>query len=420
MKNFFKNLFKMPLATYKCSTIWTLVFSMLFLSGGITTIATQVNTNKDVFNIVETKTGRIDGNFDIRSSVGLNNGFTQEHLRIFKYDASAPSGSRFTEVLDFRENELITSGDAGDRLYFGVNVDGDAVKIWGIYSLVTVAKSSEKLIAKYYSINADDLVEFQYVNLIGDCLNQNNKKIWEFTFKDYISFNKNISADWKGNNNVLDKIPNTGDNRHWLIFENPVGGVATPARLSGLAYRGSGISTLDCNQQKILWGLSKLKKSIRIPFIDFWDGGIPQLATIPITSTSSQSVHKLRSALGDKLHRTISLPYGIDTSMPIEMCISYSASTTINPVVLDLNIYYVDRDGGLISATQSSQRIVTKNVIANNGILNTAILLDDLDISNTLENYTIFVEIKRTDSNGGDFYPIDFFVDYYSYKMGKF
>lgn len=401
-----------------CSLFWTSFFiliGLIFYQGH----STQINTEKDKFNIIETTTGSITGTPEIRGSVGLELGFSQEGLKIFLQDVSAPSGSQFIEITDF-DNEFQILADAGDRIYFGVNIE-TAIRPYGIKAQATVAKSSETLIAKYYSIVADDLVETNYVVLVGDCLDQNNNKLWEVTRDEWISVPRNIHADWAANDNVLDKIPNTGDLRYWYILEVPPGGLATPARIRDVAWRGSGISKLDCNNQDILWGLAKLKKSIRVPFIDFWDGGIPVTTVIPITNTLSQTVHILRSGQNDVLHRTLSFPYGIDTSMPAEICISFTSNQAINTADIELDIYITDRNGGLLGLVQTSDLIVTKNInVSGTYSLQTSILASNIDISNVLENYTLFVQITRTDGNGGQFYPIDFFFDFYKYKMGKF
>ena len=416
MKNFFKNLFKMPLATYKCSTVWIIAIFSLLLSGGITTIATQLNTTVDRFDIVETRTGSIIGDIGSRSSVGLENGFTQEGLKIWKLDASAPSGSRFTEITNFN-SEIITSGDAGDRLYFS---GPQGIKTWAIKTLCTVAKTStEKYIAKYYSINADDLIPVDWMSMNDTCIRQNSKNLWRITNEQYITLNEQIDSDWLGTDNILDKIPNTGESRYWLILEVPPGGISTPPRITNIMYRSNGIARLKCNWD-VFFGISRVRVSQKIPAIDFWDGGIPNTATLNITSTAIQTVHKLRNALGDSIHGPYSFPFGIDTSTPITIALSYSSSTAINTADIQIDLYTASHINGTIGVGVTSDRIITRNiVIPSAGKVGSVILIDDYSIDDFLEADIMFIQITRTDSNGGDFYPIEFFINYNIFKIGK-
>jgi len=370
------------------------------------------------FTNAEIANSSIIGSREVKSTSGLNNsGFLQEDLRIFKYDASAVSGSRFTEVTDL-ENEFEMLADAGDRLYFGAP---QGVKTWAIYALPTVAKTTEKLIGKYYSILADDLVTVNYVSMTGNCLEQNNKNLFLQTNNQYVTFDKSIDADWAANDNITDKIPNTGDFRNWFILENPIGGVATPARLLNVGYRSNGTSQIDCNQQLIFWGTSRLEISQKIACVNFWDGGVPNIATLPITSTHTTKTHNLRNAQNDEIHYEWSLPYGIDTSSPMEFCLSYSASQAINTANIVLDVKTVSHTAGVIGAGQVSDRIVTKNLnIASSGKVETTTFMADYYISNFKEEDIIFIELQRTDANGGSFYPLELCINYPIYKIGKF
>jgi len=416
MKKFLKNIFTLPIATYKCSTVWIIAIFSLLLSGGITTIATQLNTTIDRFDIVETRTGSITGDVGSRSSVGLENGFTQEGLKIWKLDASAPSGSRFTEITDF-ETEIITSGDAGDRLYFS---GPQGVLTWAIKSLCTVAKTSpEKYLVKYWSITADDLVEVDWMSMNDTCIKQNAKNLWQITNDQYITISEKISNDWVGRNNILDKIPNTGESRYWLVLEVPPGGIATPPRINNVMFRSNGIATIRCNWD-VFFGVSRFKISHKIPAIDFWDGGIPNTATLNISSTAIQTVYKLRNALGDAIHAPYSFPFGIDTSTPIEIALSYSSSTAINTADIQIDLYTASHTDGNIGAGQTSDRIITRNItIPAGGKVGSVVLIDDYSIDDFLEADIMFIQITRTDSNGGDFYPLEFCINYTVFKMGK-
>jgi len=374
----------------------------------------------NVVENIEITGGQITGSTPASraSSGNNNNGFATQGLRVFKYIASDPSGSRFTEILNFDVTDFTMPTGAGDRLYFSAP---QGIKAWAIFALPLQAKSTETLIGKYWSATAGDLVEVDYMAMNGQCLDQSSKQIWEITNDDHFTINRNIDADWIGRDNILDKIPNTGDSRHWVILENPVGGIATPARLKSIAYRSNGVSQLDCNKQSIFWGTSRVKISHKMPAIEFWNGGIPNVKLLDITSTAMQSVHKLRSALGDTIKGPWSFPFGVDTSTPIEILLSYSASAPINTADLEINLKSVSHTNGNIGVSQTSDRIITKNInISATGKVESIVLIDDYSIADFLEADIIFIQLKRTDNNGGEFYPIEFCINYHAYKIGKF
>jgi hypothetical protein len=379
---------------------------------------TQLTKDKDIFNSTDTRIGSSTGRAGSRSSAGENNaGYITDDFKIFTYDASAPSGSRFTEITNF-EDELIVPSDAGDRIYFGAPFN---IKPWSIYTFTNIIKSAEKYICKYYSIVSDDLIPVSYMATSGDCYNQNNKSLWETSSQNHLFINKNIDADWAGKDNVLDKIPSTGVPRNWIALEVPVGGIATPARVRDFAYRDNGKAQIDCNQQDILFGITRVKISHKIPAISFWNGGTPNTQVISITSTLNQTVHNLRNALGDSIKAPYSFSFGIDTSTPIEIAMSYTSSQAINTADLELNLKTVSHTNGTIGACQLSDRIITKNI--NTSGINTVqsvVFLTDYDISNFKEADLMFIQLKRTDNNGGSFYPLEFCINYTAYKMGKF
>ena len=379
----------------------------------------QITKTTERLNDLEIVGGQIVGSTPAtRASSGAsNNGFTAEGLRVFFYDASAPSGSRFTEITDFT-TEFFTPTDAGDRIYFGAPQN---IKTWSVRAIPTIGKSPEKYIAKYYSILANDLVEVSWMSMNDQCIDQNDKDLWRISNEQYFTLNKNIDADWLARKGILDKIPDSGEFRYWSILEVPVGGIATPAKIKDVTYRSNGVSQLECNSQSVFWGNARVKVSDEIPAINFWDGGIPVTASLPITSTLIQTVHKLRNAANDAIHAPWSIPFGVDTSTPMEIYLSFSSSAAITTADIQLDLKAVSRTGGIIGAGESSDRIVTRNITTSGINANESILLiDDYDISNLLEGDLIFIQITRTDNNGGDFFPLDFFLNPTLYKIGKF
>jgi len=375
----------------------------------------QITKNIDKLNNVQIFGGQIVGRTPAsRASSGTsNNGFTAEDLRVFKYIAANPSGSRFVEVTDFT-TQWDTTGAAGDRLYFGA-----PYKTWAIKTLCTVAKTSEKYIAKYYSINADDLIPVSWMSMNDECLEQNSKNLWQITNDQYFTINKNINSDWLGTDNILDKIPNTGDSRYWNVLEVPVGGIATPAKIRDVVYRSNGVAKLECNSQNVYFGNARLKKSDKIPAIAFWNGGVPETASINITSTLKQTVHKLRNAADDAIHSPYALPFGIDTSTPMEIALTFAASQAINTGDIEIDLKGVSYLGGAIGTGETSDRIVTTNINIPDTNIKLVQLIADYDISNYKECDTIFVQLKRTDSNGGSFYPINAHFCCTLFKEGK-
>ena len=108
------------------------------------------------------------------------------------------------------------------------------------------------------------MISTSWVSMNDNCIEQNAKDLWTITNQQYFTINKNVDADWIGRDNILDKIPNTGEQRNWLVLEVPVGGIATPAKISQVAYRSNGVAKLECNTQDVYWGNARIKKSIKI------------------------------------------------------------------------------------------------------------------------------------------------------------
>jgi len=144
------------------------------------------------------------------------------------------------------------------------------------------------------------------------------------------------------------------------------------------------------------------------------------LGNIDISSTHSTNVHKLRSGQNDDIHYPFSLPFGIDTSSPIEIKLSYSANQAINTADLQLDLRMVSHTNGTVNNTQTSDRIVTQsqNIVAAEKV-ETVTFFTDYYVSDYLESDIMFIQLKRTDNNGGEVYPIELCINYPIYKIGK-
>jgi len=413
MKKLIKNIFKMPLATYKCSTVWIVFFSTLFLSAGFTTLATQLSTQIDRFNITETQQTTI-GDMSIKSTSGFNkNGFINTDFFVYKYDASAPSGSRFTEITDYGAIETLST-DAGDRLYIGTRF-----QYFSFSATVTQAKTSEKYIVKYSSSATGDLLSTPYMSMRDPQVEPTNKSLFENIGFNYLTISVNAGLDWQSSTGELDKYPNTISAHYWLAIEVPPGGIATPAKARDFAWRGSGQSKTEDKNSDVYWGISRILKNVEISTEDFSNGGVPELYNLAITSTQSQRVHRLRNALGDSIKYRWALPEGIDTSTPIFMNFVYSSSQAINTANIRTDLK-INKMGSLLNASQISDYNQTVNFnIPTAFIQYGSALITSFDISSFIEDNVMYIEIQRTDNNGGDFYPLTLCINYYIFKEGK-
>ena len=368
------------------------------------------------FTSIDVAQGSSVGTPALKSTAGENNnGVSSENLRVVLQDISAPSGSQFTEVTDLSA-VLTVPSTAGHRIFFG-----SIVKPWVIFNEMTQVKSSEKFIAKYVTGGGGGtLTEVNYSTINGVFFTPNAKRVFEDLPPQYLTIDRNADITWATNLGVLDTIPTSTEATYWFCLEVPVGGITTPAQIRDIAFRSAGTSNINFNQQQMLWGNTRITVSKKIPAIEFWNGGVPEVSSIPITSTATQSVHKFRSALGDHMHAPWSLPFGIDTSSPLEFCLSYTASQAINTADIVLDLKAVSHINGTIGAGETSDRIITKNLNITTPLkVETTIFLSDYFVSDFKDDDIIFIQIGRTDSNGGDFHPIEVCINYPIFKFGN-
>jgi len=380
----------------------------------------QYDKTMSKFNSTDTSVGSSVGTRDIKSTAGFNNnGFVQDDLEVWIKDASAVSGSKLTRINDLN-SVYETLGDAGDQILFG-----SPVQCWGIYSSLLTAKSNEQYIGKYYSSSLADLKETTYMSVVDEFLNQNKTNVFEALVSNNITMNKKIRLDWMSNtpSGILDKIPATNDgvNRYWWALEVPVGGLTTTPRLIDTAYRGSGLSKIEYNQQDVYWGNARLQDQKNINTDNIRTPSGTPVVSIDITSTQVQLVYNMRSALNDNVVFRWQLPVGIDTSTPIDIDFSYIANAAINTADINIDIKKLTQ-GSIVGAGETSDLNQTENIniTAGNTINLCHNLATDFDISDMKPFDILSIEVIRTDSNGGSFYPLHSCIKHTLFKMGKF
>ena len=91
-------------------------------------------------------------------------------VKAFSYDASADTGTRFTELTLTAANTLL--GDAGDRIYVG-----SPNKFWAVRAEVGVAKSAELYLGFYWNGSALTAMTYMGINNTGADQYQNNSLI---------------------------------------------------------------------------------------------------------------------------------------------------------------------------------------------------------------------------------------------------
>jgi len=252
-------------------------------------------------------------------------------LKAFKYDASAGSGSRFTEITDLNaQNTLL--GDVGDRVYVG-----SPYKHWGTRMEVGVVKVGGTQIIKFSESGA--LVACPsaggMVILKDDAESIGDTWLQQTAQKEYLVIDRDIDSTWTVEDNITDVIPNTGTPLYWVAYEVPSGGWSPAPRVDEIKIRGSDFDVISGASFPVFWGKGRVEIHERL---DLGEGSGPQSATLDITSTLQFESKKMRSANPDPITRLVKLAQGIDTSCGIFFTLDYQASAAISTCDIKLEI----------------------------------------------------------------------------------
>jgi len=335
-------------------------------------------------------------------------------LVAYTYDASAVSGSRFTAIADLNGTNALTV-DAGDRIYFG-HVD----KFWAVRFELSVAKSAEKLIFKYWN---GALTTSSYSGVLKDDANTLHDDIMlQIAQKEYITWDIDINNDWAAIDNQLDAIPNSGTARYWICLEIPPGGLTTAPTITEIKIRGSDFDVISGTAFPVFWGLSRVAILERIT-LDIRPGGGGAIQDQVIATDMSIRVVSFDAEL-DNVGFMWVLPDGIDTSCGLQFSVDY-ISENAQQLTLNLKLKKL-KTGVAVGGGESTDldedstfTVATANDFVSGQLLNVApFSIQDLAAGDSI---AIQVTMKTMPNTGGtnEFIPTSFRVEYVLWTTGR-
>ena len=332
-------------------------------------------------------------------------------IRAFKYDASADSGSRFTEFTDLGASNTWL-GDAGDRFYVG-----SPHKFWAARFAVGTAKSTEVLQLRYW--NGSALTNMDHMGVLKDSANSLGEDILEQTAeKEYTIWDHQIDADWAVADNQADTIPNAGVSLYWVAFQVPVGDLATAPIVTEIRVRGSDFDVITGASFPVWWGQARIVIHERISLSIVRSPGGTGTTYIDIDSAHAQTVFNFNGA-GDNVSWLWVLPTGIDTSTPIKILLDYSsdAADTFN---IDLSALKLVNNTAISSSVTPSYTQSTAIVAAAADTFYSKVDLTAtrMSVQDLKEEDVISFEIQRTDASNA-IYPFSITIHYTAWTSGE-
>ena len=241
-------------------------------------------------------------------------GSYDEGLVAYLFDADTESGSKFTAIADLGGTNVLSTV-VGDRIYFGhVN------KFWGVRFALSVAKSAEKYIFKYW--NGSTMLTAAYMGILKDDANTLGDEIMlQTSQKEYVTWDVEVNNDWVIVDDQTDIIPNTGTARYWICLENPSGGLTTAPTTTELKIRGSDFDIISGTAFAVFWGLARVSILERIT-LDIKPGGGGAIQDQTIASGMNIRVVSFDDTT-DSVGFMWVLPEGIDTSCGLKFSVDY-------------------------------------------------------------------------------------------------
>jgi len=358
--------------------------------------------------------GKLDiGKPGVSSGLDIGEGGSyNEGVISYAYNSLNPSGSRFTQLIDLNTSNTL-SGMAGDRLYFGhTNL------FWAVRLKLSIAKSSEKIILKYWN---GALSQISYMGILKNSSKSIGENIMEqITTEEYCTWDRHANNDWISSDNQLDLIPNTGNQLYWICYEIPPEGLIQAPTITGIKIRGSDLDIISGLAFSVYWGNARVGMCDMI-YLARSKGNIGNdKNNIAITNTQQNTTLILDNT--DKFATFMwTLPYGIDTSCALDFTLNFSAESSISSTNIELNIKKI-KNGTLIGLDEMSDLVNTTNIaILSGNTVNIGKSLTGgtyLNIQDISPMDIISVQISRLDSDNVKFYLLGLVVHYIMWTSG--
>ncbi len=328
-------------------------------------------------------------------------------VQAFTYDASASSGSRFTELTLDASNTFL--GDPGDRLYVG-----STLQFWGARFETTTASSGEDFQILYW--NGTDMRAEHYMGLLKNNATSVGQNILEQTAeKEYVIWDHEIQSTWVAADNVVDAVPNGFQDMFWVAL-NVTEMLSTPPVVAEIKVRGTDFDIVTDAAYLVLWGQARIEKHDSIPLtVAKVPGGVTTTA-IDIDRSHQQIVFNFDGA-GDNLGFFWTLPAAIDTSSDLHITFDYVADAA-DTYDLNLTIKRLMNNTLIGSSIVPDFEISTAiTAAAADTIYNGVTIGDEIDIQNMSIDDQISFELLRTDDTNA-IYPLSVTVHYIAYSTG--
>ena len=331
--------------------------------------------------------------------------------KVFSYDVSASSGSRFTELTLDASNTLLA--DAGDRLYVG-----SLFKFWGARFDVSTEMAVDAPVQFMY-YNGSVMRNMSHMVLLKNNATTQGENLFNQSVEDeYATWEHDISDSWNVGDNVLDVIPNGTVDMFWVAFEVPSVGLTNAPVVDEIKIRGTDFDFVSGASYPVFWGDARVVKHDRIPLTIVKSPGGITTAAVDIDSAHKQTLFVLDGA-GDDIAFIWILPEAIDTSSNINVRLDYS-TTAVDTYDLNLSmsrLLNITPIGAGVDPDFISSTAITPG-LANVVYTERSLTPDGISIQNMSSNDMMSFEIERTDSTN-TLYPFSVTIHYTIFSTGE-
>ncbi len=382
----------------------TITDNSIVTTGGITANGQMLFTDK-----VDIGQPGVGGGLDVGEGGSYTKNITGDVIvQAFSYDASASSGSRFTELTLDATNTLLN--DSADRLYVG-----SEIKFWAIRFAISTAKSTEIYNMSYY--NGSDMVIEHYMGFLKNNATTVGTTILNQTKEqEYVIWDHSIDSSWIPADDVTDVIPNGARDMYWVAIEVPQGNLATAPVITDIKVRGTDFDIVSGASYPLFWGNARIEKHAPIQLsVQKVPGGVTTTA-IDINAAHQQTVFNFDGA-GDAISFFWTLPEAIDTSSDLEVTMDYAANAA-DTYELNLSGTKLTEATPIGSAVVPDFETPVSIVAAAASTIYHAVTIGEgINIQNMSIGDSISFGLERTDGSNA-IYPISITLHYVVYSTG--
>ncbi|KKK56540.1 hypothetical protein LCGC14_3063500, partial [marine sediment metagenome] len=341
--------------------------------------------------------------------------YTQNHtgstiVQAFTYDASAASGSRFTELTLDASNTMLT--DVGDRLYVG-----STQLFWAVRFELSEGMGDSHIQMRYY--NNSNLTNMTHMGILKDTATSVGETIWNQTVeKEYTTWDHKIEEDWTKADNIPDLIPDSTEDMFWVVFEVPSAGITNAPIFTEIKVRGTDTDFVTGLSHMVLWGDARIGIHERISLAVVRSPAGTTTTALDIDSAHQQTVFNFNGA-GDEVSFLWVVPECIDTSSKIEIKLDWSANAA-DTFDLTLSASQLKNEtliGNTITPDFQESTAITSPA-ADTIYIEQSLTSDGISIENLTASDVMSFEIERTDATNA-MYPFSLTIHHLRWCIGN-